>query len=102
MISGLEEIDCLISDAIDQPVFLRDTPRPAAGEHVFQWFGFPRAFERISHHWLNEMEDSDGYAAVVLDPKPEILKKFGLKNGDPLRLSRHQATLCAKRLDFQV
>jgi hypothetical protein len=102
VVSGLEEIDRLIGDAVDQPVFLSDTPRPTASEHKFQRFGLSRAFEGVPHHCLNEIEHSDGDAALVLYPKREVLKKLGLKCGDPLRLSLHQASLSAKRLFFQA
>jgi hypothetical protein len=102
VVPSLEEIDCFIGDAVDQPVFLSDTPRPTAGEHILQRFGLSRAFERIRHDCLNEFEDSDGGAALVFDPKPEVLKKLGLKYGDPLRVSLHQASLFAERLLTQA
>jgi hypothetical protein len=83
-------------------VFLSDTPRPTAGEHIFQRFGFSWAFEGIPHDCLNEIEDSDRDAALVFDPKPEVLKKLGLKYGDPFRRSLQRASLSAKRLLSQL
>lgn len=97
VVSGLKEIDRFIGNAVDQPVFLGDTTRPAAGEHMSQRFGLSRAFERITHDCLYKIEDSYGDAALVFDPKPQVLKKLGLEYGDPLRLSLHQASLSAKR-----
>jgi hypothetical protein len=102
VVSSLEEIDRPIGDTIDQTVFLSDAARPTAGEHIFQRFGLSRAFERIPHGCLNEIEDSDGDAPLVFDPKPEVLKKLGLKYGDPFSLSPHQASLSAKRWLFEA
>ena len=93
VVSSLKEIDCLVSDAVHQSVFLGDTPRPTAGEHILQRFGLSRTFERIPHHCLNEIEDSDRDAALVFDPEPEVLQKLGLKYGDPFRLPTHRASL---------
>ena len=98
VVSSLEEIDGLVGDAVHQPVFLSDTPRPTAGEYILQRFGLSRAFERIPHDCLHEVEDSNSDAALVLKPKPEVLKKLGLKDSDPFRLSRHRASLSAKQL----
>jgi hypothetical protein len=102
MVSSLEEIDRLIGDAVHQSVFLSDTPRPTAGEYMFQRFGLSRTFERIPRDCLNEVEDSDRYATLVFDPKPEVLKKLGLKNSDPSRMSLHRASLSAERLLSRV
>lgn len=102
VISRLEEIDCLVGDAVHQPVFLSNTPGPTAGEHNSQRFGFSRTFERIPQDCLNEIEDSDRHAAFVFDPKPEILKKLGLKYGNPFRLSLHRASLFAMLLLSRV
>jgi len=98
VVSGLEKIDSLVGDTVHQTVFLSDTPRPTAGEQIFQWFGFPRALKGIPHDRFNEIENSDRDAAFVFDPKSEVLKKLGLKYSEPFRLSLHRASLSAKRL----
>jgi hypothetical protein len=97
VISGLEEIDLVISDAIDQSVFLSNASRPTTRQNVFQRFGFTQAFERIAHYCVDKIKDSDGDAALVFDPEPQVLNKFGLKYGDPFR-PLHQASLFAPRL----
>ena len=98
MVSSLEEIDGFTGDAVHQPVFLSNPPRPTAGEHIFQRLGLSRPFERIPHHSLHEIEDSDRDATLVLDPKPEVLQKLGLECGDPFSLPLHRASLFAARL----
>jgi hypothetical protein len=95
VVSSLEEIDPLVRDAVHQPVFLSDAPGPAAGEDKFQWLGLTRSFERIPHDGVNEIQDPDRHTALVFDPKPQILKKLGLKYGRSLRLSLHRASLFA-------
>ena len=77
VVSGLEEIDGFVSDAIHQPVFLCDTPRPAPGKHIFKWFGLSKAFEWISHDCFNQIEDSDCNATLAFHPKPEVLRNSG-------------------------
>lgn len=97
VVSALEEIDCVIGDAVHQTVFLSDSPRPAAAEQVFQRFGFPRAFEGVPHDRIHEIQNSHGDRALVFDPKSKILKKLGLKYRDAFSLSPHPASLSAKQ-----
>ena len=97
MVPGLEEIDALIRDAVNQAVFLRDTARPAAGEHKSQWLRFSRAFERVAQDCFNKIEDSDRYAALIFDPKPQVLKELGLEDRNPFTLPLHRASLFAMR-----
>ena len=96
MVPSLEEVNGFVRDMVHQPVFLSNTPGPTSGEDKFQRFGLSRALERISHDCLHEVEDSDRDTALVFDPKPEVLKKLGLKCSDPFRLSLHRASLSAK------
>ena len=49
MVSCLQEIDSVIRNAVDQPVHLRDPPRPAPFERVAKRFRFPCTLKRIAH-----------------------------------------------------
>ena len=89
VISALQEIDCGIGDAVDQAMLLSDSPGPTAAQHIFQRFGFSWAFEGVPHDRVNEIKDSYRDSAVVFDPKSEVLKKLGLKYGDPFSRSLH-------------
>jgi hypothetical protein len=89
MVSGLQEIDGFVTDAIHQPVFLCDTARPAAGEHMLERFWFAGAVERVSHDCLNQIEDSDCSGTFVLHPEPEVLKELRLEHGGPVTRSLH-------------
>jgi len=102
VVSGLQEIDCFVADAIHQSVFLCNTARPAPGEHKLERFGFAGAIERVSHDCLNQIEDPDCSGTIVLHPEPEVLKELPLEHGDSLRLSLHGASFYAMRPLFRV
>ena len=102
VVSGLQEVDRFVTDAIHQPVFLRDTARPAPGKYILQRFGLARAFERVSHDCFNQIENPDCSGTLVFHPEPEVLKELRLEYGDALRLSLHQASLYAMRPSFRV
>jgi hypothetical protein len=98
----LEEIDCFIGNAAYEAVLLSDSPGPTAAEHVFQRFGFSEALERFPHDRINQIKDSHRDRALVFHPKSKILKKLGLKYGNPFSPSLHRATLSVKRMEFQA
>ena len=102
MVSSLQEIDGLVTDAIHQSMFLCDSARPAPGKYMFERFGFARTFERISHDCLNQIEDPDRSGALAFDPESQVLKELRLEYSDPLRPSFHRASLYAMRPLFEV
>jgi hypothetical protein len=102
VVSGLQEIDSFVTDAIHQPVFLRDTARPAPGKHILERFGFAGSLEGISHDGVNQIENPDCNRTLVFHPEPEVLKEFRLEYRDPLSLSLHRAALYAPRPLFWV
>ena len=97
VVSSLEEIDGHVRDAIHQTVFLRDTPRPAPGKHIFQGFGLSGTFEWVSHDCIDQVEHSNGNVTLALHPEAEVLQELRLKYGDPFRLSLHRASLLGVR-----
>jgi hypothetical protein len=56
----------------------------------------------VPHHHINEIKDSHRDSALGLNPKSEVLKKLGLKYGNPFSLSLHRGSLSAKRMEFQA
>ena len=102
VVSSLQEIDGLFTDAAHQPVFLCDSARPAPGKHIFERFGFARTFERVSHDCLNQIEDPDCCRALALYPETQVLKELRLEYSDPPRRSLHGASLYAMRPLFEV
>jgi hypothetical protein len=102
MVSSLEEIDGFIRDTVHQSVFLADTTRPAACQHIFERLRFSQPLEWISHHRLDQIQHSDCSAPFALDPKTEVLPELRLKDRDPLRISLHLKSLDAVPLPFQA
>jgi hypothetical protein len=89
MISSLEEVNGFIRDTVHQPVFLADTTRPAAGQHISKRFRLSKPLEWIPHHCLDQIHNSDCGAAFGSNPKTEVLPELRLKDRDPLRISLH-------------
>jgi hypothetical protein len=83
-------------------VFLADTTRPAAGQHISERLRLSQPLERISHHCLDQIQHSHRGAAFGFDPKTEILPELSLKDRGPLRISLHLKFLDAVPLPFQA
>src|SRR5690242_2354250 len=97
MVSSLEEINGFLGDTVHQSVFLADTTRPAAGQHISERLGLSQSLEWIPHDCLDQIQHSDGGAAFGFDPKTEVLAELRLKDRDPLRISLHLEFLDAVR-----
>jgi len=93
MVSSLEEIDGFIRDPVHQSVFLADTTRPAACQHISKRLRLSEPLEWIPHHRLDEIQHSNCSAAFRFDPKTEVLPELRLKDSDSLRISLHLASL---------
>jgi hypothetical protein len=102
MVSSLEEINGFIRDTVHQPVFLADTARPAACQHISKRLRLSQPLEWIPHHCLDQFQNSDCGAAFGSDPKTEIRAELRLKDGDPFRISLHLKSLDAVPLPFQA
>ena len=102
MVSSLEEINGLIRDTVHQPVFLADTTRPAACQHISERLRLSQPLEWITDQCLDEIQNSDCGAAFGFDPKTEVLPELRLEDRDPLRISLHLESLDAVPLPFQA
>ena len=102
VVSSLEEINGFIRDTVHQPVFLADTTRPAACQHISKRLRLSQPLEWISHHCLDQIQHSDRGAAFGFDPKTEVLPELRLKDRDPLRISLHLKSLDADPPPFQA
>ena len=102
MVSSLEEINGFIRDTVHQSVFLADTARPAACQHISERLRLPQSLEWISHHGLDQIQHSNCGASFGFDPKTEVLPELRLKDRDPLRISLHLESLDAVPLPFQA
>ena len=102
MVSSLKEINGFIRDTVHQSVFLADTTRPAACQHISERLRLSQPLEWISHHCVDQIQHSDCGAAFGFDPKTEVLPKLRLKDRDSLRISLHLKSLDAVPLPFQA
>ena len=102
MVSSLEKVNGFIRDTIHQPVFLGNTTRPTACQHISERLRLSQPLEWILHHCLDEIQHSDCGAAFGFDPKAEILPKLRLKDRDPPRSSLHLTSLGAVQRSFQA
>ena len=102
MVSSLEKINGFIRDMVHQPVFLADTARAAACQHISERLRLSQSLEWIPHHCLDQIQHSDCGVAFGSDPKTEVLPALRLKDRDPLRISRHLKSLDAVPLPFQA
>jgi hypothetical protein len=93
VVSSLEEINGFVRDTVHQPVFLANTTRPAACQHISKRLRLSEPLEWIPHHRLDEIQHSNCSAAFRFDPKTEVLPELRLKDSDSLRISLHLASL---------
>jgi len=76
MQARLQEIDAVITDEIDKSVFGSNPPRPDIWPELFEMLRFSDSGERITHHGLDELQDSESSLPVGVDPPAEILEAF--------------------------
>lgn len=81
MISRLQEIDSVATNQIDEPVFLREAPRPDPLGEVFQRLGLSNPFKRAAHDRFDQIEDPQCHPPIHVDPEPQVVEKFRMKNG---------------------
>lgn len=68
MISGLDKIDPLIPDQINEAMFLGDASGPETGGEMFEGFGFADAFKRVAEDRFHDFQDAQGRLALCIDP----------------------------------
>jgi hypothetical protein len=72
VISGLEKVDAVLPQPVNQAMLLRDPSTPAAGQFKPQGLRFANTDKRVAKYGLNEIEDSNGRFPVCLHPIAEI------------------------------
>jgi hypothetical protein len=102
VVSSLEEVNSFIRDTIHQAVFLANTTRPAACQHISKRLRLSEPLEWIPHHCLDKIQHSNCDAAFGFDPKTEVLTELRLKNSESLRASLHLASLDGVPPRFQA
>ena len=89
MVSGLEKIDRIVSDAVHEAMFLGDAARPTSRQDIYQRFGLAWAFEGVSQDRVDKIQHSDCRASIGFDPETEVFAELGLKYCDALTVSVH-------------
>jgi hypothetical protein len=86
MIPGLQKINPIVRDEVNDPMLLGQAARPGPRENVLQGLGLPDPRERLSQKRLDELEQAQGDLSIVLNPELQILTKLRMKDGlTPLR-----------------
>ena len=77
---GLYEVYPIISDAIDQPMFFRNSAGPSSGTFVTKRFRFSYPIEGITHDRLNKFENLKQNLTIVFGPVLKVFAKLGFKD----------------------
>ena len=80
MIAGLQKIDSVAADKINDPVFLSETARPNAGRQIFERLWFPKAALWIAKNGFDKREDAERNIPVCFHPIFKVLDELRLKN----------------------
>jgi len=80
MIHGLEEIDAVVTDKINDAVFLGQPSGPDSWGKIFESFGFGDSSKRILYYGFDQGENTERDLAIGLDPMFEILDEFKLED----------------------
>lgn len=81
MIPRLKEIDLVLPDQIDHPVFLGQSPGPDIGPEVLEAFRLAEASEGVAYDGLDQIQAPQGHASVGLHPESQVLAKLFMENG---------------------
>jgi len=93
MVTSLKKINRFVADAVYEPMFLRDAPRPTACEQVSERFWLTGALEWIAHHRFDQIQHPDCRTPVGFDPIPQVFPELGMEDRGPLTFPVHRASL---------
>jgi hypothetical protein len=79
VVAALKEVDAVVPDQVDNPVFLRETARPDVGAEVSQRLRLPYADEWVSHDGLDKLQETQSGPSIDLDPVTEVFAELGLE-----------------------
>jgi hypothetical protein len=74
----LQEIYPLISDQIDETVFLPQAAGPGSWRQVFQRLGLANAAERVAQNGFNQIKGPQSDLAVGCYPIAQIFNEFAM------------------------
>ena len=83
MVAGLEEVDAIVSNEVDEPMLLGQTPEPDVGTEVPKRFRLSEPREWVGHDSFDKGEDFESYPSVVFDPETKVFSELVLKDAVP-------------------
>jgi len=90
VVASVEKVNALFRSAVNETVLLRDTPPLASGKCVSERFGFTESLEGVAQHRFNQVQHSDCYIAVGLEPIAKILPELELEDSEPSNLCHQE------------
>ena len=83
VVAGLKEVDAIVSDKVDEPVFLGQTAGPDVRAEVPKRFRLSEPGEWVGHNGFDKGEDFESHPSVVLDPETKVFSELVLKDAVP-------------------
>jgi hypothetical protein len=80
MIARLKKVDPTLTNKVDQPMLLRNAPRPDTRPQIFQRLGLANADKRFTDDHFDEIEDPKRHRPIGLNPMAEILAELRVEN----------------------
>ena len=93
VVSGLKEINSVMTHEVHDPVFLGQPSRPSAGCQMLERLGLADAGERITKDGLHKIQRPEGYLPIRFYPEPKIFAELRLKDRNPWLLRDSGAAL---------
>jgi len=81
VISGLEKLDPVREDFVDEAIGFVDAPRPHISPKVLQGLGFSDSSERFPEDSLHQVQHAQCGLAAGVHPEAKILQAFVLEDG---------------------
>ncbi len=81
MVPGLEKVDAFVGHQINDPMFLRQAPRPGSRREILQRFRFRNSREWIAENSFDDLQRTQCNAPIDINPVPKIIPEFGMEDG---------------------
>lgn len=82
-IPGLEEIDAIVRNEVDDPVLLGQPSRPDVRAQMPEGLRLAEPGERVRHDRFDDRGDLESDTSVVFDPVPKVFPELVLKDAVP-------------------
>jgi hypothetical protein len=80
VISGLQEIDLLVGNDVDDAMLLSQASRPRAGSEVFERLRFSDSRKRLAHHRLYDLQNAQCDLTILRYPEAKIFAELWLED----------------------